>query len=76
MTIGEIIDRYRGGEAASRPAPDRTRSRMAAGDEEFEREFEQILEQNERFVEAFDRSGLTAAPLTGPRNSDVHGRPD
>jgi carbonic anhydrase len=28
-------------------------------------EFERILEQNERFVEAFDRSALTAAPLTG-----------
>lgn len=28
-------------------------------------EFEHILEQNERFVEAFDRSALTAAPLTG-----------
>lgn len=28
-------------------------------------EFERILDQNERFVEAFDRSGLTAAPLTG-----------
>ena len=28
-------------------------------------EFEQILEQNERFTEAFDRSALTAAPLTG-----------
>ena len=34
-------------------------------DEEFEREFERIFEQNERFVEAFDRSALTAAPLTG-----------
>ncbi|HEX3266238.1 MAG TPA: carbonic anhydrase [Candidatus Limnocylindrales bacterium] len=30
-----------------------------------EGEFERILEQNERFVEAFDRSALTAAPLTG-----------
>ena len=30
-----------------------------------ELEFERILEQNERFVEAFDRSALTAAPLTG-----------
>ena len=39
---------------------------MAAKDpEEFELEFERILEQNERFVEAFDRSALTAAPLTG-----------
>lgn len=38
---------------------------MARGDEEFELEFERILEQNERFVEAFDRSALTAAPLTG-----------
>ena len=38
---------------------------MVVGDEEFEREFERILEQNERFVEAFDRSALTAAPLTG-----------
>ena len=28
-------------------------------------EFERILEQNERFTEAFDRSSLTAAPLTG-----------
>lgn len=28
-------------------------------------EFERILEQNERFTEAFDRSALTAAPLTG-----------
>jgi carbonic anhydrase len=28
-------------------------------------EFERLLEQNERFVEAFDRSALTAAPLTG-----------
>src|SRR4029079_19313549 len=28
-------------------------------------EYERILEQNERFVEAFDRSALTAAPLTG-----------
>ena len=28
-------------------------------------EFQRILEQNERFVEAFDRSALTAAPLTG-----------
>ena len=28
-------------------------------------EFERILDQNERFVEAFDRSELTAAPLTG-----------
>ena len=28
-------------------------------------EFERILEQNERFAEAFDRSSLTAAPLTG-----------
>ena len=28
-------------------------------------EFRRILEQNERFVEAFDRSALTAAPLTG-----------
>ena len=28
-------------------------------------EFERILEQNERFSEAFDRSALTAAPLTG-----------
>jgi carbonic anhydrase len=37
----------------------------AKGPEEFEREFERILEQNERFVEAFDRSALTAAPLTG-----------
>jgi carbonic anhydrase len=26
-------------------------------------EFERILEQNERFIEAFDRSALTAAPL-------------
>jgi carbonic anhydrase len=38
---------------------------VAGDEEEFEREFERILEQNERFVEAFDRSGLTAAPLTG-----------
>ena len=38
---------------------------MASGDDAFEREFQRILEQNERFVEAFDRSGLTAAPLTG-----------
>ena len=30
-----------------------------------EGEYERILEQNERFVEAFDRSALTAAPLTG-----------
>ena len=30
-----------------------------------EGEFERILEQNERFAEAFDRSALTAAPLTG-----------
>ncbi len=28
-------------------------------------EFQRILEQNERFIEAFDRSALTAAPLTG-----------
>ncbi|HUQ43850.1 MAG TPA: carbonic anhydrase [Candidatus Limnocylindria bacterium] len=28
-------------------------------------EFLRILEQNERFAEAFDRSALTAAPLTG-----------
>lgn len=28
-------------------------------------EFDRILEQNERFTEAFDRSALTAAPLTG-----------
>lgn len=28
-------------------------------------EFERILAQNERFAEAFDRSALTAAPLTG-----------
>jgi carbonic anhydrase len=28
-------------------------------------EFERILDQNERFAEAFDRSALTAAPLTG-----------
>lgn len=28
-------------------------------------QFERILEQNERFAEAFDRSALTAAPLTG-----------
>jgi carbonic anhydrase len=34
-------------------------------DAEFEREFERILEQNARFAEAFDRSALTAAPLTG-----------
>lgn len=34
-------------------------------DQEFEREFARILEQNERFVESFDRSALTAAPLTG-----------
>ena len=33
---------------------------MAASDE-----FERILEQNDRFAEAFDRSALTAAPLTG-----------
>jgi len=37
--------------AASRPVP--------------EGEYQRILEQNERFVEAFDRSALTAAPLTG-----------
>jgi carbonic anhydrase len=30
-----------------------------------EGEFERILEQNVRFVEAFNRSALTAAPLTG-----------
>jgi carbonic anhydrase len=28
-------------------------------------EFERILEENARFAEAFDRSALTAAPLTG-----------
>lgn len=28
-------------------------------------EYQRILEQNERFTEAFDRSALTAAPLTG-----------
>jgi carbonic anhydrase len=28
-------------------------------------EYERILDQNERFAEAFDRSALTAAPLTG-----------
>jgi carbonic anhydrase len=28
-------------------------------------EYARILEQNERFAEAFDRSALTAAPLTG-----------
>lgn len=28
-------------------------------------EFQRILDQNERFSEAFDRSALTAAPLTG-----------
>jgi carbonic anhydrase len=28
-------------------------------------EFDRILDQNERFSEAFDRSALTAAPLTG-----------
>ena len=51
-------------EAASRPAPERPQ-RVPQGNEEFELEFERILEQNERFVEAFDRSALTAAPLTG-----------
>ena len=30
-----------------------------------EEEYARILEQNERFAEAFDRSALTAAPLTG-----------
>jgi carbonic anhydrase len=30
-----------------------------------EGEYQRILDQNERFVEAFDRSALTAAPLTG-----------
>jgi carbonic anhydrase len=30
-----------------------------------EGEYARILEQNERFAEAFDRSALTAAPLTG-----------
>src|SRR5829696_1745884 len=29
------------------------------------RAFDRLLEQNERFVDAFDRSALTAAPLTG-----------
>src|SRR5829696_4558210 len=29
------------------------------------RAFDRLLEQNERFAEAFDRSALTAAPLTG-----------
>src|SRR4029078_8447682 len=28
-------------------------------------EYERILAQNERFIEAFDRSALTAAPLRG-----------
>ena len=28
-------------------------------------EYERLLDQNERFTEAFDRSALTAAPLTG-----------
>ena len=28
-------------------------------------QYERILDQNERFAEAFDRSALTAAPLTG-----------
>lgn len=28
-------------------------------------EFARLLDQNDRFVEAFDRSALTAAPLTG-----------
>ena len=37
--------------AVSRPVPDG--------------EYQRILERNERFVEAFDRSVLTAAPLTG-----------
>lgn len=30
-----------------------------------EGEFARLLDQNERFAEAFDRSALTAAPLTG-----------
>lgn len=30
-----------------------------------EGEFARLLDENERFAEAFDRSGLTAAPLTG-----------
>ena len=65
MTIGEIIDRYRGtAEAASRPAPDGAIGR-ATDDVAFDGEYERILEQNERFTEAFDRSALTAAPLTG-----------
>jgi carbonic anhydrase len=38
---------------------------LVSDDGELEGEFERILEQNERFVEAFDRSALTAAPLTG-----------
>jgi carbonic anhydrase len=38
---------------------------VGRNDGELERELERILEQNERFVEAFDRSALTAAPLTG-----------
>jgi len=44
-------------EAASERAPDETG--VTAG------EFARILGENERFVEAFDRSALTAAPLTG-----------
>lgn len=48
-----------GGAVARRRPPD------VDGDPAAEAEYERILAENRRYVEAFDRSALTAAPLSG-----------
>ena len=65
MTIGEVLDRY--GRRADEPADPATamvepaEGRRPMGASEYAR----LLAENERYADAFDRSALTAAPLSG-----------
>ena len=61
LTIGELIDRYGSGAAGLTPdRAERDRRTTDAGGE-----YARLLAENQRYTEAFDRSALTAAPLTG-----------
>ena len=62
LTIGELIDRYGGDDSQQADAREidmDDRARPARS------EFARLLAENERYTESFDRSALTAAPLSG-----------
>ena len=64
MTIGEMVDRFGRGGGPTTPAPEPVTDPGQTAGHGFG-EYRRILDENLRYIEAFDRSALTAAPLSG-----------